>query len=64
MPLPKSIKQFTLVKRKQRGMVGRALPLHLPVCVYQPLEKSLIHTDPLLICPADAAATAQTSVPP
>lgn len=59
----KSIKRFILVKREQIDMGGSALPLHLSVCAYQPLEKSLIRTGPLLICPADAAATAKTSVP-
>lgn len=45
-------------KQQQRSMVGSVLPLHLSVCAYQPLEESLIHTDPLLTCPADAAAAA------
>lgn len=62
--LPNSIKHFVLVKRRQSGLVGSVLPLHLSVCAHQPLEKSLIRTDPLLIRPADAAATAKTSAPP
>lgn len=55
---------YPFKKRKQRGMLRSVLLLDLSVCVYQPLEKSLIHTDPLLICPADTAATAKASVPP
>ena len=51
-----------LAYSKQRDVVGSALPLRLPVRAHQPHEKSLIHTDPLLRCPADAAATAKTSV--
>lgn len=62
--LPKSIKQFIFVKENKETLVGSVLPLHLSVSAYQPHEKSLIHTDPLLICPADAAATTKSSVRP
>lgn len=61
--LPKSIKQFILLKGNKEAWAGSALTLHLSVSVYQPLEKPLIHTDPLLICPADAATTTKTFVP-
>lgn len=42
---------------ENRDMEESALPLHLSVCAYKPLEKLLIHTPPLLICLADAAKT-------
>lgn len=61
--LPNSIKHFTPVKRKQRDTGGPDMPSHLSVTTHQSPEKSLIHTDPLLICPADTEATAKTSVP-
>lgn len=53
-----------LCKKRTKRHGRKRAALDLSVCAYQPLEKSLIHTDPLLICPADAAATAKTSVPP
>lgn len=61
--VPNTIKQLTPVKRKQRDTGGPDMPSHLSVTTHQSLEKSLIHTDPLLICPADTEATAKTSVP-
>lgn len=50
-------------KKETKGHGGPDMPSHLSVTTHQSLEKSLIHMDPLLICPADTEATAKTSVP-
>lgn len=55
--VPKSI---TSAKKKETTGRGHALT---SVTAHQSPEKSLIHTDPLLICPADIEATSKTCVP-